>query len=191
MKHKIAILASTNATSSQKLIDEVKAGKFDAELFFIVNKADAGAVKRAEENGIPCVIVASKGRTKEEFENDLLEELKKFGAELILAIGFMKILSPEFVRRYPHKIMNIHPSLLPEFAGGMDMDVHAEVLKAGKKKTGCTLHWIEEGVDTGEIIAQKEVPVMPNDTTETLKARVQNAEKELILQEAKKFFGKK
>ena len=100
----------------------------------------------------------------------------------------MRIISKWFVEKYPAKIMNIHPSLLPDFAGGMDKDVHAEVLKSGVQETGCTLHFVDETVDGGPIILQKKVPIEKDETVETLKEKVQKAEQEVIL-EAIKLYG--
>ena len=117
-----------------------------------------------------------------------MKELEKRAPiDLILLIGYMRILSNEFVRRYRWRIMNIHPSLLPAFAGGMDLDVHRAVLDYGVKVTGCTLHFVDEGVDTGPIILQKPVKVDEDDTPETLKSKVQKAEQEIILEAIKLF----
>ena len=108
----------------------------------------------------------------------MLDENK---VELVLLIGYMRILSPWLVRKYKDKIINIHPSLLPAFAGGMDKDVHQEVLKSGVKVTGCTLHFVDESVDSGPIIMQKEVEISKDETVDSLKAKVQKAEQEVIV----------
>ena len=107
--------------------------------------------------------------------------------ELVLLIGYMRILSPEFVEEWENRIMNIHPSLLPAFAGGMDLNVHEEVLKRGVKVTGCTLHFVDKGTDTGPIILQEPVRVEEDDTPESLKKRVQSAEQKILVEGIKLF----
>ncbi|MBI2130875.1 phosphoribosylglycinamide formyltransferase, partial [Candidatus Woesearchaeota archaeon] len=107
--------------------------------------------------------------------------LDRHESDFILLIGYMRFLSPWFVNKYRWKILNIHPSLLPKFAGGMDIDVHRAVLDAGEKVSGCTLHFVDEGADTGPIIMQKEVTISENETPDTLKEKVQKAEQEVIL----------
>ncbi len=129
----------------------------------------------------------SKGRDREEFDRDIAKILDENGVELVLLIGYMRFLSKWFVSRYENRIMNIHPSLLPAFAGGMDLDVHEEVLKSGIKVTGATLHFVDEGADTGPIILQKEVPVEKGETKDTLKAKVQKAEQEIIIRAIRLF----
>ena len=186
----IAVLASTNATDMQVLIDEIGKGRLSANLFLIVNK-DCGAIDRAKKHGIPYWLVPSKGKEREAFDKEFSAVIDEHHCELILCIGYMRFLSPWFVKKYRNKIMNIHPSLLPEFAGGMDTNVHGEVLKSGVKKTGCTLHFVDEGADTGPIIMQKEVPVEEGETVDSLKAKVQKAEQEIILKAVKKFIDGK
>jgi len=106
---------------------------------------------------------------------------------LILLIGYMRILSPTFTTKYKNKILNVHPSLLPKFAGGMDTNVHEEVLKAGEKETGCTIHLVDEGVDTGKIILQKSYQIKSADTPETLKQKVQKLEGEAFIEVIKNY----
>ena len=107
--------------------------------------------------------------------------------DLILLIGYMRILSAPFVNKYKNKILNVHPSLLPAFAGGMDLNVHEEVIKSGVKETGCTIHLVDEGVDSGKIILQKKCFVSPSDTTETLKKKVQKLEGSAWVEVLKRF----
>ncbi|GAG09531.1 unnamed protein product, partial [marine sediment metagenome] len=117
--------------------------------------------------------------------------LDENGVELILLIGYMRFLSPWFVHRYENKIMNIHPSLLPAFAGGMDLDVHQAILDHGVKVTGATLHFVDEGADTGPIIQQKAIYIDEDETKETLKQKVQKAEQEIILKAIRLFANNK
>jgi len=173
---KIAVLGSTNGTDLQALIDN----KIPVEIV-ISNKSKVGILERAEKAGYPVLFISARDKTREEFDREVMEILKTKGINLILLIGYMRYLSPEFVDQYRNKIMNIHPSLLPAFAGGMDKNVHEEVLKSGVKTTGCTLHFVDEGADTGPIILQKEVAITEDETIESLKNKVQKAEQEVIL----------
>ncbi|MFA6918017.1 MAG: phosphoribosylglycinamide formyltransferase [Candidatus Gracilibacteria bacterium] len=179
---RIAVLASTKGTDLQAIIDEMKAGKMPGiELAVVVsNKADAYALRRAKEQGYKTVFVDPKGRTREEFDLEILKILEKEKVDLIVLVGYMRILSPEFTQAFPKKIINVHPALIPKFCGKnfFGANVHEAVLKAKEKETGMTIHYVEEGVDTGEIILQKTCPVLPTDTPDTLKERVQALEKQ-------------
>ena len=198
----IGVLASTKATDLQAVIDAIEAKKLNAKISVVIsNKKDAYALERARKHNIEAVfidpkseyiLIEAKGtenelkeKQREEFDKKVAKVLDKHKVDLILAIGYMRIMSQWFVDKYRNKIMNIHPSLLPEFAGGMDKDVHAEVLKSGVKETGCTLHFIDETVDGGPIILQKKVPIDKDETVDTLKAKVQKAEQEVILEAVK------
>ncbi len=174
---KIAVLGSTNGTDLQALIDH----QIPVELV-ISNKKNAGILERAKKDGYPVLFISAQDKTREEFDREVMKVLKAKEINLILLIGYMRYLSAEFVNQYRNQIMNIHPSLLPAFAGRMDKNVHEEVLKSGVKTTGCTLHFVDEGADTGPIILQKEVAVEENETVDSLKAKVQKAEQEIILE---------
>ena len=185
----IGVLGSTRGTDLQAVIDAIEAKKLNAKISVVVsNKEDAYILERAKKHDIKAVFVDAKGMEREHFDREVSNELEKHDVDLILLIGYMRITSPWFVRKYKNKIMNIHPSLLPAFAGGMDRDVHAEVLKAGVKETGCTLHFVTEDVDSGPIIMQKKVKVEKNETVGSLKEKVQKAEQEIIVK-ALKFYG--
>lgn len=185
----IGVLASTKATDMQAVIDAINAKNLNAKISVVIsNKKDAYALERARKHKIESVFIDSKGKQREEFDREVASVLDKYKANIILLIGYMRILSPWFVNKYKNKIMNIHPSLLPAFAGGMDKDVHAEVLKAGVKETGCTLHFVDESVDGGPIIIQKKVKVDKNETVDSLKEKVQKAEQEIIVK-ALKLYG--
>jgi len=179
---RIGVLASTKGTDLQAIIDEIKAGKMpNVELVVVAsNKEKAFALERARAHGIPAVFVDPKGETPEEYDVDLADVLKEYGVELVVLVGYMRILTPEFVRRFPRRIINVHPALMPKFSGPgfYGANVHEEVLKAHETETGCTIHFVDEGVDTGEIILQKKVAVEATDTPETLKTKVQTLEKQ-------------
>ena len=166
----------------QAIIDAISSKKLNAIISVVIsNKKDAFALERAKKHNIKAVFVDAKGKTREQYDREIAKILEQNNVELILLIGYMRFLSPWFVNKYKNKIMNIHPSLLPAYAGGMDRDVHAEVLKNKEKKTGATLHFVDEGADTGPIILQKEVKIEKNETVDSLKEKVQKAEQEIIL----------
>ncbi len=177
----IGVLASTRATDMQVVIDAINAKKLNAKISVLIsNKKDAYALERAKSHGIKAVFV-EKAKTREDFDNAVAKVLDEHKVDLILLIGYLQILSPWFVSRYKNKIINIHPSLLPKYAGFMDLDVHAEVLKNKEKVTGATLHFVDDGTDTGPIILQKEVKINEDETVDSLKEKVQKAEQEIII----------
>ena len=178
---KIGVLASTRGTDLQAIIDSIESGELkDVDLSVVMsNKPDAYALKRARKHGIKTVFIDPTGKTREEFDREVAGILDENGVGLVVLIGYMRYLSSWFVNRYKNKIMNVHPSLLPAFAGGMDLNVHKAVLDHGVKVTGCTIHFVDEGADTGPIILQKAVEINEKDDTETLKKKVQAAEMEL------------
>jgi len=181
-KIRLGVLASTRGTDLQAIIDEIEAGKLNAEISVVIsNKEDVYALERARKHGIPAVFISSKGKAREEFDQEAMNILKEKGVELILLIGYMRILSPGFVNEYRNKIMNVHPSLLPAFGGGMDKDVHQAILDHGVKGTGCTIHFVDESVDSGPIVIQKVVPIAEDETVDSLKDKVQTAEKEAFI----------
>ncbi len=187
-KLKIGVLGSTRGTSLQPLIDAIKEGKVEAEIAVVVsNKEDAYLLTRAKVHDLPAVFVEARGKEREAVDQEILGILAEKGVELVLLIGYMRFLGPAFVARFRNKIMNIHPSLLPAFAGGMDKNVHKEVLDQGVKVTGCTLHFVDEGADSGPIVLQKAVDVDENDTVDSLKEKVQHAEGEVIVKGVKLF----
>ena len=178
---RIGVLASTRGTDLQAIIDEMKAGKMPGiELACVLsNKKSAYALERAREQGYKAIFVNPANRTKEEFDARLVEILEEHKVDLVVLIGYMRILSTTFVRKFAHRIINVHPALIPKFCGPnyFGANVHEAVLKAGEKETGMTIHYVDEGCDTGEIILQKTCLVHPNDTPDTLKERVQALEK--------------
>jgi len=178
---RIGILASTKGTDMQAVIDAINSKKLNASVSVVIsNKKDAFALERARKHKINSIFIDSKGKGREAYDKEISKELDKSKVDLILLIGYMRFLSPWFVSKYKNRIMNIHPSLLPKYAGGMDLDVHAEVLRNKERITGATLHFVDEGADTGPIILQKEVKI-ENETADSLKEKVQKAEQEIIV----------
>lgn len=185
-KIRIAVLVSGNGTNLQALINAqknkiIKSGKIE---LVISNNSNAFALKRAEKSKIPFEIISKKECKKiEEFERKLKEILKSYKIELIVLAGFMSVLSKNFVKDYPKRIINIHPSLIPSFCGKnfYGIKVHEEAIKRGVKITGATTHFVNEIVDGGEIIMQKTVKVLYNDTAEKLQKRVMESAEWIIL----------
>jgi phosphoribosylglycinamide formyltransferase-1 len=181
---KIVVLASTRGTDLQAIIDEIKAGKMPGiELSAVIsNKKNCYARKRAKEQGFETHFISQKGKTREEFDKKMAEIIKGKQADLIVLVGYMRILSTWFVREFKNKIINIHPAIDMKKYGGAGFfggNVHEAVLKAGEKETGCTVHFVSEDVDTGPIIAQAKVKIEPGETVDTLKEKVQEEEKKL------------
>lgn len=181
-KLRIAVLGSTRGTDLQAIIDAIENGALYADLKVVIsNKEDAYILTRAAKYN--PVFIPSAKRTRAAFEADVCTEIEKVGGvDVVLCIGFMRILTPAFVQRFPNRILNVHPSLLPDFAGGMDGDVHTEVIKAGKTESGCTIHIIDAGIDTGPIVLQKRCSVDAGETPETLKNKVQLLEQQAFLE---------
>jgi len=185
---RLAVLGSTRGTDMQAIIEAIKKGELNASIEVVIsNKPDAYILERAKNNELEAVFINQKDKTREQFDEEILKILDEKKVDLILLIGYMRILSAPFTQKYKNKIMNVHPSLLPAFAGGMDLNVHEEIIKAGVKETGCTIHYVDEGVDTGKIILQKKCSVLPTDTPETLKERVQKLEGEAWVEIIKNF----
>ena len=171
-----AVLVSGGGTNLQALIDRKKAGELPhADLCLVVSSnPGAYALERARAAGIKAVTVQRKGKTQEEFEDGLLRALEENGIRLLVLAGFMSILSPRIIRKYPNAILNVHPSLIPAFCGKgyYGLKVHEAALQRGVKVTGATVHLVNEIPDGGPILAQKAVDVLPGDTPETLQKRV-------------------
>lgn len=177
-KHILGILCSGRGSNMQSIMAAIKSGQIKAEIGIVLtDKPEARALQVASEAGIKSVCVNRKAcASQQEFEEKLVAELKAANVTLVVLAGFMRILSPYFVDAYKHQILNIHPSLLPSFGGA---HAHRDVLAYGTKVSGCTIHFVDEGMDHGPIILQDTVPVLDGDTEETLAARV--LEKEHIL----------
>ena len=188
-KAKIAVLVSGGGTNLQALIDAEKSGiiKSGEITLVISNKADAYALTRAEKAGIKTAVVLKKEcATKKEFEEKIIEKLTDAGIDMIILAGFMCILSEKFTSRYPKRILNVHPSLIPSFCGEgfYGLKVHEAALAYGVKVTGATVHYVNEIADGGEIILQKAVDILPGDTPEILQKRVMEEAEWILLPKA-------
>ncbi len=191
---KTAVLVSGGGTNLQALIDAKAAGKLPHVEFVsvIASRPDAYALTRAEKAGIPTYVAQRKGTTQEAFEAEILAELQKKQVQLIILAGFMSILSQDFVRRYPRRILNVHPALLPAFGGKgfYGLHVHEAALERGVKVTGATVHYVNEIPDGGEIILQKAVEVLPGDSPEVLQRRVMEQAEWILLPQAAELVSK-
>ena len=183
MKTRIAVLVSGGGTNLQALID---AGIPSGEIALVAaSRPGVYALERAHKASIPSVVIARKGKTQEDFERELIAALEEYQIDLIVLAGFLTILSEDFTRRYPRRIINIHPSLIPSFCGEgfYGLRVHEAALERGVKLTGATVHFVNEIADGGEIILQKAVEVKEGDTPEILQRRVmEQAEWQLLPQ---------
>ena len=175
------------------MINALESGKLkDVEISFVLsNKEDAYILERARKHNLKAIFLPGKGKEREEYDREVTKLLEENNVELVLLIGYMKLMSNGFVDKWRNKVMNIHPSLLPKYAGGMDLNVHEEVLKNKDKIAGCSLIFIDEGADTGPIILQKEVKVEKSETVDSLKEKVQEAEQEIILRGIELYRDKK
>ena len=189
MKTRIAVLVSGGGTNLQALIDAAGRGEIPhGELSLVVsNNAGAYALQRAAQAGIPAAVcVREKGEPRPDFEARLLQILRENDIEMLILAGFMAILSADFVRHYPERIINVHPALIPSFCGEgfYGLRVHRAALDYGVKVTGATVHYVNEIPDGGRIIAQKAVDILPGDTPETLQRRVMEQAEWILLPRA-------
>jgi phosphoribosylglycinamide formyltransferase 1 len=168
---KLGVLISGSGSNLQSIIDNIEKGTLKATIKIVIsNKSDAFGVTRAKKHGLPVAVLKHEDFTsREDFDTELIRILKNNEIDLVVLAGFMRILSPAFLRAFPHKVINIHPALLPSFPG-----THGpkDAFEYGVKFSGCTVHFVDEGVDTGPIIIQSVVPVFQDDTRDTLAARI-------------------
>ena len=186
---KVSVLVSGGGTNLQAIIDRVADGKItNTEIVKVIsNKKGAYALERAQKRNIPALALSKKDfGDSDEWENRLIEELDGAGTDLIVLAGFLAILSEKFSKHYENRIINIHPSLIPSFcgAGYYGLKVHEEALKKGVKVTGATVHYVNEGIDSGKIISQKAVYVQDGDTPESLQRRVMEQAEWILLPQA-------
>ena len=182
---RLGILGSTRGTDMQGIIDAINAGMLNARIVVVIsNKPDSGILQKARDNNIQCIHIDSKNKSREQFDGDAVAQLHKYNVDLVLLIGFMRIVTHVLIDEYYWRILNVHPSLLPEFAGGMNDNVHQAVLDSKKSITGCTIHFIDNGaVDCGPILLQKRVDIdIANDTVDTLKSKVQALEVQAFIE---------
>jgi phosphoribosylglycinamide formyltransferase 1 len=168
---KLGVLISGNGSNLQSIIDHIEKDSLKAIIKIVIsNNPEAYGITRAKKHGIPVVVLKNGAfKNKEEFDLELIRILKNNYVDLVILAGFMRIITPTLLKAFPQKIMNIHPALLPSFPG-----IHGQkqALEYGVKISGCTVHFVDEGVDTGPIIIQSAVQVFDNDTEETLAARI-------------------
>ncbi|MBN1366292.1 MAG: phosphoribosylglycinamide formyltransferase [Syntrophaceae bacterium] len=168
---KLGVLISGNGSNMQSIIDHIENGSLKAVIKIVIsNNPEAYGISRAKKHNIPFIVLKSNDfKNKEDFDVKLIKSLKDNGVELVILAGFMRIISPTFLKAFPQKILNIHPALLPSFPG---LHGQRQAVEYGVKVSGCTVHFVDEGVDTGPIIIQSAVPVLDDDTEETLAARI-------------------
>jgi len=181
MRLRLGVLGSGKGSNFRAIMEAIRAGSLEAEVRIVISDVEnAGILKLAEGFGIPSRYIPSgKFRTKlePEIEIRIVDMLEDADVELVVLAGFMRVLKQEMLNAFAGRIINIHPSLLPKYRG---LEAWTQALKANDQITGCTVHYVDAGVDTGEILAQKRVPILPDDTPERLHARIQAAEHELL-----------
>jgi phosphoribosylglycinamide formyltransferase-1 len=167
---RLGILLSGRGSNFEAIADNIAAGRIDAEIAAVIsNRPDARGLESARNRNLPAVCLPSKGLDREVYDRQLVAELRNYDVELVCLAGFMRLLSAHFVRAFPNRILNIHPSLLPAFPG---LDAQYQALEHGVKIAGCTVHFVDENLDAGPIIRQAAVPVFDDDTVESLSARI-------------------
>ena len=187
----LGVLGSTNGTDLQAILDAISGRKLNANVAVLIsNRANAYILERARNHNVPAFFISHKKKTRKEFDTEMTTVLKKHNVDLVLLIGFMRILSAEFCREWQDRILNVHPSLLPKYTGGMDTNVHAEVLENGDKETGCTIHFVTEELDAGPILVQKSCRVEIDETVQSLKAKVQALEGVAFIDAIQLVYGK-
>lgn len=174
---RIGVLISGRGSNLQALIDAQGRGELGGEISVVVsNVKSATGLARARGAGIPAVVLDHRGRRREEYDAEVVSVLREHGVELVCLAGFMRLLSPVFVRAFPGRIVNIHPALLPAFPG---LDAQRQAVEYGVKVSGASVHLVDEGLDSGAIVAQEAVPVRSDDTADSLATRILEAEHRL------------
>ncbi len=171
---RLGILISGRGSNFEAIANQIARRKLDAEVAIVIsNRADAPGLEIARQRGIPLRVIASAGLEREAYDRLVVDELRTHEVEIVCLAGFMRLLSAYFIRSFPSRILNIHPSLLPAFPG---LDAQRQALEHGVKITGCTVHFVDEFLDSGPIVIQAAVPVLDNDTVESLSARILSQE---------------
>lgn len=177
IKNRVGILISGRGSNMVSLINAMREGRLDAEPALVISNIEsAEGLTRARERGVETLFINHKGRSREVHDADMAAELKKRGVSVVCLAGYMRLVSPMFVREFSHRILNIHPSLLPAFPG---LDAQRQALEYGVKITGCTVHIVDEQLDHGPIVMQRAVEVMDGDTVESLSARILKEEHQI------------
>jgi phosphoribosylglycinamide formyltransferase-1 len=170
MHKRLGILISGRGSNFMAIADAIAAHRLHAEIAIVIsNRLEAPGIAAAQERGLHAIAIPSKGLDREAYDRQLIDELRKNSVDLVCLAGYMRILSGHFIREFHQRILNIHPSLLPAFPG---LDAQYQALEHGAKFSGCTVHFVEEGLDSGPIVSQAAVPVLPDDTVESLSARI-------------------
>ena len=176
----LGVLVSGSGSNLQAIIDNIEAGRVDAKIKIVIsNVPDVYALERAKKHGIPSRVIPHRGLKREEYDQKLVEVLRAQEVELVVLAGFMRIITPVLLRAFPMRVINIHPALLPAFPG---THVWQTQIDYGVKFAGCTVHFVDEGTDTGPIIIQAVVPVYDDDTADTLNARILKQEHKIYSQ---------
>ena len=174
---KLGVLGSTSGTDLQTILDSIASGELIGEVSVVLsNRKSAHILERAKNHNVPAFFLSHKVKSREKFDDEMTAILKEHTVDLVLLIGFMRILSVKFCQDWRDRLLNVHPSLLPKYAGGMDTNIHEDVLKNGDAETGCTIHFVTDEVDKGPILIQKKCNVEPDETVDTLKTKVQKLE---------------
>lgn len=177
---RLGVLGSGKGSNFRAIHEAIRTGRLDARVAIVCSDVvDSGILKLARDAGIATTWIEEKRfktRLSRECEEDLVERLRSAGVDLVVLAGYMRMLKAPMLEAFPRRIINIHPSLLPKFPG---LEAWRQALEAGETVTGCTVHFVDEGMDSGEVIAQAKVPILPGDTPESLHARIQEAEHQL------------
>ena len=174
---RLGVLGSTKGTDLKAILSAINNKKLAAEVSVVIsNRENAYILTRATNHNVPSFFLSHKNKSREDFDRGVTTILKQYNVKLVLLIGFMRILSAEFCQAWRDRVLNVHPSLLPKYAGGMDINVHKEVLKNGDHETGCTIHFVTETLDGGPVLVQQRCTVETGDTIVTLKSKVQDLE---------------
>jgi phosphoribosylglycinamide formyltransferase 1 len=169
-RKKLGILLSGRGSNFEAIADSIQAGRLAAEIAVVIsNRADAPGLESAKRRGLKTVLIPSKGRIRQEHDREVMAALREAQVDLVCLAGYMRLLSPEFVRAFPNRILNIHPSLLPDFPG---LEAQKQAIAHGAKVSGCTVHFVDEHLDHGPIILQRTVPVLEGDDEHSLAARI-------------------
>ncbi len=180
---RLGVLGSTKGTDLLPIVGAIKKGELNASVEVVVsNNKKSLILEKAKNHNIDCYFIDHKNKARDVFDKEISDRLKEKGVDLVLLIGFMRILSEDFVLSWSGKVINAHPSLLPKHAGEMNEDIHKKVLDSGDKETGCTIHLVTADVDEGPILIQKKCPVVEGDTVESLKEKVQKLEGEAFIE---------
>ena len=167
---RLGILLSGRGSNFEAIAENIARGRLNAEIAAVIsNRAESRGIEIARERGLPALVLPSKGAPREEYDRRVVAELQDRGVELVCLAGFMRLLTAEFCQAFPLRALNIHPSLLPAFPG---LDAQRQALEHGARISGCTVHFVDEQLDAGPIILQAAVPVLDDDTEETLSERI-------------------